>query len=197
MMSTLRPENPLPPDQNGLGTAAFVISIIGLFSAGILSIVGLIMGAIAMKREPKGLAIAGFVIGIVGIFWGCLLIGLYAAFVGALGVGIGFAILSAVYSQIEDGVQAVDAASAVITEWRDTHGDVLPDEQMANEIFQAAGINATYQLIDPDEFIITLVIDPDSGDPWTFTGAFEADGDRLRFNWKSDDRSSQGHFRGF
>ncbi len=197
MMSTLRPENPLPPDQNGLGTAAFVISIIGLFSAGILSIVGLIMGAIAMKREPKGLATAGFVIGIVGIFWGCLLIGLYAAFVGALGVGIGFAILSAVYSQIEDGVQAVDAASAVITEWRDTHGDVLPDEQMANEIFQVAGINATYQLIDPDEFIITLVIDPDSGDPWTFTSAFEADGDRLRFNWKSDDRSSQGHFRGF
>ena len=154
----------------------------------------MIMGAVAMRREPKGLAIAGFVIGLFGVLTGCIILMLYLAFVGALGLGIGFAVLSAVYAQVDDGIDALDTAAAEIVEWQETHGGVLPDRQQAIAAFQAAGIDATYQLVNANEFNLTLVIDSDSDDPWTFTGTFESDGDRQGLIWESEDGSSHGEW---
>ncbi|MCH8270058.1 MAG: type II secretion system protein GspG [Planctomycetes bacterium] len=78
---------------NGLGVAGFVVSLLGLVSCGLISPIGLVMSAVAMKREPKGLAIAGFVIGLIGSLW---LIPLFAF--GLLGVflpAIGAALVAA------------------------------------------------------------------------------------------------------
>lgn len=55
------------PATNGLGIAGFVVSIFGLLTCGCLSIVGIILSAIALRRPPRGLALAGLIIGIIGI----------------------------------------------------------------------------------------------------------------------------------
>ena len=108
-------------EQNGLGTASFVCSIVGLFSAGILSLVGLILGAIAMRREPKGLAIAGFVIGLVGTLIGCIVTALLIAIISTLGISLSAGIMAMIYSQIEVGVTRIDDASEIIVKWEESH----------------------------------------------------------------------------
>ena len=59
---------PIPAvETNGLGTAGFVVSLIGLALCGIPSIIGLLISAMALGKKPKGLATAGVVIGLVGL----------------------------------------------------------------------------------------------------------------------------------
>lgn len=59
-----------PAPANSLGTAGFVISLIGLvLSMGLLSPVGMVISFFAMFREPRGLAFAGFVLGVIGSAW--------------------------------------------------------------------------------------------------------------------------------
>jgi len=52
---------------NGLGVAGFVLSLLGLFTCGLTSLLGVILSAIGMRREPKGLAIAGLVLGLITV----------------------------------------------------------------------------------------------------------------------------------
>jgi hypothetical protein len=58
--------------QNGMGTAALVLGILGLF-LGPLSVLGIIFGAIGQRKADAGLAnnrslaTAGFVTGIIGL----------------------------------------------------------------------------------------------------------------------------------
>ena len=55
---------------NGLGTAGFVTSLVGLFlTCGILSPIGLLFSAAALFKAPRGMAIAGFVLGAIGSWW--------------------------------------------------------------------------------------------------------------------------------
>lgn len=60
------PQTP-PPQENGWGLAGFVVSIAGLIFCGIPSIVGLVLSAIGLRKEPRGFAIAGVAIGLLGI----------------------------------------------------------------------------------------------------------------------------------
>jgi hypothetical protein len=62
-------EPPIVPrrETNSLGTAGFVVSMIGLVcSLGILSPVGLILSLVALGKKPRGFAVAGVVIGALG-----------------------------------------------------------------------------------------------------------------------------------
>ena len=52
---------------NGLGIAGFIVSLIGPCTCGVLSVVGLLMSAIALLRPPRGFAIAGTVVGLLGV----------------------------------------------------------------------------------------------------------------------------------
>ncbi len=63
-----------PPSQtNGLGVAGFVLALLALllfwvpFLGWILWLVGLILSAVGMARQPRGLAIAGLVVSLIGI----------------------------------------------------------------------------------------------------------------------------------
>ena len=179
-------------EQNGLGTASFVCSIVGLFSAGILSLVGLILGAIAMRREPKGLAIAGFVIGLVGTLFGCIVAAVLIAMISTLGMGLSTGIMAMIYSQIEVGVTRIDDASEIIVKWEESHNGVLPSAEAGNAALKAAGFGATYRVIDGDEFELELVIGDE--DPWTFSAEFDADGDRTSLRWKSESGQSHGNW---
>ena len=54
---------------NGLGTAGFVVSLVGIPTCGIISPIGLILSLVALRKQPKGLAIAGSIIGGLGSLW--------------------------------------------------------------------------------------------------------------------------------
>jgi hypothetical protein len=59
------------PASNDLGLAGFIVSLLGLvLSGGLLCPVGLVLSAMALRREPRGFAVAGFVIGLVGTLMG-------------------------------------------------------------------------------------------------------------------------------
>jgi len=55
-----------PRPTNGIGTAGFVVSLVGIVLCGLISPIGLVLSIIGLGREPKGLAIAGTVIGGIG-----------------------------------------------------------------------------------------------------------------------------------
>jgi len=177
-----------------LGLASFIVSLVGLASGGVLSIVGLILGAVAMRRTPRGFAVAGFIIGLVGTLFGCVFAALLIGAIGVAGMGIGIGVLSLVYAQIEDGVTQIDQAASEIVQWQGTHNGMLPDAATGTAVLRTAGIEGTYLPIDEDEFQITLIVDPNTNDPWTFTGEYEADGDRTRLQWRSDSGSSHGNW---
>lgn len=62
---------------NGLGLAGFIVSIVGLISCPLIALVGLVLSAFGMRKEPRGLAIAGLVLGIIGVlFTGVLMMGI-------------------------------------------------------------------------------------------------------------------------
>ena len=69
---------------NGLGTAGFVLALIGLFVAAvpvfgwIIWLLGLIFSAIGLLKSPRGLAIAGFILSLIDLI-------ILVAFVGVIG----------------------------------------------------------------------------------------------------------------
>ena len=195
-MARLSPEDRWDhqPDENGLGLASFIVSILGLVSAGILSPVGAVMGLIAIRREPRGFAIAGLVIGLVGSIWICLVSALFLAFFGVMGVGLASMVMSLVYTQIEQGLNTLTNASGVIAQWQLTHDGQLPTTEQGTLALQSAGFTGSYKWLDEDDFSIELVIDNGDGDPWTFTAEYAADGDRETLSWRSESGSSHGNW---
>lgn len=55
-----------PRRSNGLGIAGFIVSLVGIFTAGVLCPIGLLLSFIALFRAPRGFAVAGFIIGLIG-----------------------------------------------------------------------------------------------------------------------------------
>lgn len=70
---------------NGLGTAGFVLALIGLFLSWvpilgwILWFLGLIFSSIGIFKKPRGLAIAGLVISLIGLIILILVLGAIGA----------------------------------------------------------------------------------------------------------------------
>ena len=75
---------------NGLGTAGFVLALIGLFLCWIpildwsIWLLGLIFSAIGAFRVPRGLAIAGLCISFIGLIIMIIVAGALAAWVSTL-----------------------------------------------------------------------------------------------------------------
>jgi len=80
---------------NGLGVAGFIVSLLGFFSCGILSPLGLLFSFIALFKRPRGFAIAGFILGLIGSVWIAVIVvivfaifGLSIAAVSSMGSGL-------------------------------------------------------------------------------------------------------------
>ena len=56
---------PIPRRSNGLGIAGFVLSLLGIFSFGILAPIALLLCFFALFKRPRGLAFAGFIISFI------------------------------------------------------------------------------------------------------------------------------------
>ncbi|MDR0575186.1 MAG: DUF4339 domain-containing protein [Tannerella sp.] len=85
---------PAAKDTNGVGTAGFVLSLVGLFLGwipvlGWLSwLTGLILSFVGIFKEPKGLAIAGLIISCIGLIVIILLAVFVGGLIGAIGMGL-------------------------------------------------------------------------------------------------------------
>ena len=55
------------PGTNGLGVAGLVLSILGVLTLGLLSIFGLALSLIALRRQPRTAATIGAILGAVGL----------------------------------------------------------------------------------------------------------------------------------
>ena len=73
---------------NGMGTAGFVLALVAFFLCWvpflnwILWILGLVLSAVGIFKQPKGLAIAGLVISLIGLIFIISIIGLIASLIG-------------------------------------------------------------------------------------------------------------------
>ena len=69
---------PAAAGNNSLATASLVCSIVGLFCAGVLSVVGIVLGFVALNQIKqtgqggKGMAQAGIIVGIVSLVLGII-----------------------------------------------------------------------------------------------------------------------------
>jgi hypothetical protein len=59
--------DPPKPPTNGLGIAGFTLSILGLFTFGLLSPIGLILSFFGLFKKPRGFAAAGFAMSLLGV----------------------------------------------------------------------------------------------------------------------------------
>lgn len=73
------------PKSNGIGTAGFILSLIGLimfwqpFPGWLLSLLGFILSVIGLFKSPRGLAIAGVIISTInGTIFMLMMLGIVA-----------------------------------------------------------------------------------------------------------------------
>ena len=108
-----------PARSNRLALIGFILSLLGIFTAGILSPVGLALSFLGMFRRPRSLALAGFVLGLLGTV--VLLIWLSV---------FGFVAFSC-FSFGRPGMRtqlSVQAAKATIDAYTASHGGVAPTD---------------------------------------------------------------------
>lgn len=78
---------------NGLGTAGFVTSLVGLFfCCGLLSPIGLLLSVVALIQPPRGMAFAGTLLGAIGSWW---LFAFGLGFLAMVGLPVGKAAMDA------------------------------------------------------------------------------------------------------
>jgi hypothetical protein len=120
-------------ESNALGIAGFVCSLLGLFTGGLLSPIGLILSLVALGREPKGFAIAGTVIGLIGSCGVILALAFFGAVIVAMAAAaLGIAVAAVVLSEPEKLEVTADMANiaAVIEEYKDANK--YPPADLAN-----------------------------------------------------------------
>lgn len=131
-------------ETSGLGTAGFIVSLVGLVSCGLLSPIGMVLSFCGMKKQPNGLAIAGFVIGLIGTLLVILSVVVFALMFIYMKEAI-----APVYERIEQLERTADARS-MIDSFAEENGR-LPTEQEANKMFAERGPAGNSLLFEPGQ----------------------------------------------
>ena len=107
------PSSAMPPrETNGLGIAGFVVSLIGILTCGVPSIVGLGFSLIAVRKKPKGFAIAGVILGVIGLLeLAFMVFSVYNAMQAVVAI-------QAVVNQAQDQSIAQEHANDIAEEWK-------------------------------------------------------------------------------
>ena len=120
------PLAPLPYERptNSMGTAGFVVSLVGVLTCGLVSPIGLILSLIGLGKEPKGLAIAGSVIGGVGSL---------LFFITGLGILAGLLVVLIPKGQADE-TEAILAVALRAIETRADETGELPSEDEGRDL---------------------------------------------------------------
>ena len=128
------PANPepspvMPPSEtNGLGIAGFVVSLIGILTCGVPSIIGLGLSLIALRKKPKGFAIAGVILGVVGLLE--LVLAVFWAYSMVQAVGT----IQVVINRSENESIAKEYANDIAEEWKLTKQ--LPSQEEGQKLIE-------------------------------------------------------------
>jgi hypothetical protein len=114
-----------PRRTNGLGIAGFVVSLIAIFTGGILSPIALLICFVALFKSPRGFAFAGFLIALLGT----AILAAWLSFFGILGYGC-FNLSRPTIAT----AMAIDNAHKKIDVYRATHANTIPDIITGNEL---------------------------------------------------------------
>jgi hypothetical protein len=124
-MSQVQYQPVAQPQSSGLGIAAFICSLVGLVTGGLLCPIGLILGLVALGRRPRGFAIAAVIIGFLGTCGGLLIVifafGVVVTVLAA--IGIAFALTDAERMEVTSDMIM---AAAAVGQYEDREGN-LPD----------------------------------------------------------------------
>jgi len=108
--------NPAYPEMNTLGLVGFIVSLLGILSAGILSPIGMIISLVGLSKPPRGFATAGVIIGLIGtlmlFLWVLVLILVSSAI--AFAILLGLAVDKWGIMWIETGFDAFKISEAII-----------------------------------------------------------------------------------
>jgi hypothetical protein len=104
-----------PQPSNGLGIAGFIVSLLGIFTAGLLCPIGLLLSFFALFKKPRGFAIAGFIIGLIGTL---VIVAIVSIF------GLAFMAGKPYFSKLP----AIATAQKDINSWAATNGDETPPD---------------------------------------------------------------------
>ncbi len=93
---------------NGMGLAGFIVSLVGLFTGGCLSPIGLVLSIVGLLKEPRGFAVAGLVISLLAVLgW---VVGFIFLGVGAIAVVLGTLGLTALMGEAQVEFETIEAA---------------------------------------------------------------------------------------
>jgi len=161
-----------PPENNGLGTASFVISLVGLVSCGLLCPIGFILGLFALGKEPKGMAKAGIAIGLVGTILPVLIFLLFGTAILAM-CGLSAA---GIAQMAERQSASRPAAEAIYTHYESAGS--LPDDTTGEQIvsaFQHDGQAFRYDAGSTSENF--LILHPGKDGQWNTSDDWSVDWD--------------------
>jgi len=142
-------QTPSAPRGNALGTAGFIVSIIGLFACGVLGPVGLTLSAFGMRKEPRGLAVAGLVIGIVST------LELIAVVVLVVFATAAASRAAAAFAPTIKTLAEMQTANTHIESYYSTHTSMLPSDADGNAVIverDGWGHPFQYHQIRPTDF---------------------------------------------
>jgi hypothetical protein len=156
---------------NGLAIAGFVCSLVGLFSGGFLSPVGLILSLVALGREPKGFAIAGLILGLLGTCgWLIAFLMAGAAILAFLGLGAAVATLAITEpDKVELTADAI-AMTVAIEERRGTTGTLpasIDEVHLDQDLLTDPWGNEYRYVLDPARGGYRIMTDGPDGRPGT------------------------------
>jgi hypothetical protein len=114
------------PQQNTMGLTGFIISLISLIVCGFTSIIGLIVSAIGLRREPRGFAVAGAIISLLGIAECAVAIVLMMSMFNAFGE-MGEAI-----QEVAIQMELQESANDVGDQWRESGS--IPTQEEGDKI---------------------------------------------------------------
>lgn len=93
---------------NGVGLAGFIVSLVGLFTGGCLSPIGLVLSIVGLFKEPRGFAVAGLIISLLAVLgW---VIGFVFLGFGAIAVVLATLGLGALLGEAQAEFETIEAA---------------------------------------------------------------------------------------
>ncbi|MEM7756495.1 MAG: DUF4190 domain-containing protein [Planctomycetota bacterium] len=169
---------------NTMGLVGFILAVVGFFSGGCLSLVGLIFSLIGLGKEPRGFAIAGLIISIVSLLGWIILVAIFG--LAGLAAIVGLAALASETSADFDTI--VERAAERYAEVGAYPGSLdelgLPAEVLTNqsgEPYQYTPLATGYELRDPgpdgsmntsDDAVLTRTRNPDGSVTERFESPF-------------------------
>ena len=171
-------------DTNTMGLVGFILAVVGVFSGGCLSIIGLVFSLIGLGKEPRGFAIAGVVISLVSLLGWVIFIAIFGIAGIAAIIGLS-ALASETSSDFDMIVERLEQRHAEVGAYPDALDDLgLPSDVLTNqagEPYQYTPLVTGFELRDAgpdgslntsDDGVLTRTRNPDGSVTETFDSLF-------------------------